>query len=180
MRELTPDGLKGMLASTTSQVYLFALKINHSTLDQPYYIVQNNVDLQIDLPKEGVKTFTAAGFEFIMPYIEEDTLPLAELKLDNVSGFLIELLRTITDAPEFDIYVIRKDHLQNICQTEIGPLKYSLKNVNWNINTISGQLTLDYDYLNETCMKFRFTPEIAIGLFDLSYEGKGSFIRENG
>jgi hypothetical protein len=176
-RTLTPDGLKGVLSRTTEQVYLFALKIDHPDLTSPYYLVQNNVDLDIDLPIEGITTFTAYAFDFTLPSVEEDSLPTSEIKIDNFGDFLIDLLRGTDEAPEFSIFVVRKDPAQVSAVVEIGALNFTLKSVDWNINTITGQLTLDYDYLNEPCMKFAFTPEIAPGLFDYSYEGNGVFIR---
>jgi len=203
-RTLTTDGLKGVLSRTTNQVYLFALKIEHPDLTSPYYLIQNNVDLDIDLPNEGITTFTAYAFDFTLPSVEEDSLPVSEVKIDNVSDFLIGLLRGTDQAPEFSVYVVRSDprteKMISIYEdgvfelgvfenpsllisspdpsvVEIGALNFTLKSVDWNINTITGQLTLDYDYLNEPCMKFSFTPEISPGLFDYSYEGNGVFIR---
>ena len=178
MRTFTQDGLKSLLAETTEQVFLFAMKITHADLASPYFVVQNNVDLDIETPDDGVQTFTAYAFEFSLPAVEEDSLPKAQVNIDNVDDFLIDLLRTTDVAPEFYVYAIRKDPNSPYAVTEMSNLNFTLKSVNWDIQTINGDLTLDYDYLHEPCMKFRFTPEIAVGLFDYSYGGEGSFIRE--
>lgn len=178
MRTLTVDGLKGVLSATTEQVYLFALKINHDDLEEPIYIVQNTTDLTITMPSEGDKVFTAYSFEFTLPAIEENSLPQAQIKIDNINDFLIPFLRTAEEPPEFDIYIVRKDPDATNAVIEVGPLSFVLKSVIWDVRTIEGTITTNYDYLNEPIMKYRFTPDIAIGLFDYSYKGAGSFIRE--
>jgi hypothetical protein len=177
MRTLSADGLKGILSHTTDQVYLFAIKISHEDLAEPYYVVQNNIDLTISLPDEGNVVFSAYAFDFILPKVEEDSLPMAQIKIDNINDFLIPWLRTINTAPIFDIFLVRTSPLETTATIELE-FNFSLKAVKWDIMTIDGELSLDYDYLNEPCMKYRFTPEISVGLFDYSYEGAGSFIRE--
>lgn len=169
-RTLTPDGLTAILSETTDQVILFALIINHPDLAQPYKLVQNKTDLSVDI-NGAIDTFTAFAFEVSLPDFREDSVPSSKIKLDNIDQFLINLLRTSNVAPEIEVYVIRKDPLATNAVKELGPMTFTLKTVDWDIRTISGDLTLDYDYLNEACMKYRFTPEIAIGLFNLSYEG---------
>ena len=104
-RSLTVTGLQGILSQTTDSVYLFAMVITHDDLVSPLYLIQNNVDLDVDIGT--VETFTAFPFDLTLPSIEENSLPTAQIRIDNIDRTLVELIRTTTVKPDIALYIVR-------------------------------------------------------------------------
>lgn len=167
-RALTTAGLKGILDQTTTSVYLYAMIITHTDLSPDLMVINNSVDLDVDIGT--VETFTAFPFEITLPIIEENSVPTAIMRFDNIDRTLVELIRTSNEKPAVELYLVRFAPGDTEAAVEVGPLSFSLINVKWDAWKIECQLSIEYDYLNEPCMKYRFTPDIAIGLFDLGYQ----------
>lgn len=145
-----------VLAQETDEVPLVLLTIDHDSLDAPLRFVNNPVDIE-----SNGETYTAFPFEFQLPPASPDSLPFAQLTIDNVDRQIVEAVRSIPTAPTVSAAVI----LASDPDTIEAPLpEFYLFNIQYDQLTVTGTLvvsTLD----DEPFPAWSFMPSFFPGLF---------------
>lgn len=151
-------------AANTSEAFLVLLTIEHASLAEPIRVTTD----QIDTLSSGVKGVISNGveyvgfpFEIILPDENENTLPRATLRLDNVDRTIVQAVRSITSAPDVTMQVVLASDPDTV-EAEIT--NFQLRNVTANAQVVEGELTTT-QYDEEPYPAGRFTPNGFGGLF---------------
>lgn len=136
--------------------FLTLLTITHASIITPLRFVDNTVDIT-----SNGELYIAYPFRIALPEDSEEAPPKAQLTLDNVTRDLTAIIRTITTPLNIDISVVRLDSLDDV---EVSLPQFKMRNIEWDVLTISGDLTLD-DVMNEPFPARAFTPSEYPGLF---------------
>jgi len=156
-REVSATGLASILAESTSEVWLIALKIDHVDLASPIYLVHNNQDLTL-----GGQAHTAYPFSVSLPSDDVDAPPTAKLIVDNISRTLIDEIRSVTgESPTFELSVYLAS---DTATPQIGPVTLDSRSADYDTETISINLKVE-DLGVEPYPYKSFTPEKFPGLF---------------
>lgn len=136
--------------------FLALLVINHVDLPAPLRFVANTVGI------------TSNGFDYLpfpfkvtLPEASDGTPPRAQLVIDNVSREIGQLMRSIELAPTVAISLVRIDSLNTV---EVVYPVFKLSNVEFDVFTVTGDLTLD-DITKEPFPQRNFTPSEWPALF---------------
>lgn len=142
------EALQGMLAQNTHEMYLCCLRIRNA--GKPDILLVSDVE---DLPR-GAETFLAFPFEITLPTSNEE-VPKSQIVFDNVDQRIIEAIRTITEPPRVLIEVVTKSSPTTIVA---GPVEMYIRNISYNVLTITATLTYRGNYLDEPYPKDLMTP----------------------
>lgn len=132
MRTVSTTAREGMYASQTGEIFLVILEIDHPDLAQPIRVVNNNEAIV-----SNGDTYLATAFSFILPAQEDGKISNSSLTIDNVDRTIVEVIRTITSFPTVAASVILASDPDVI---EAGPFDFQLRNVNYNRNSVTGDL----------------------------------------
>lgn len=136
--------------------FLVLLTITHADLITPIRVVNNTEAVT----SNGVE-YIAYPFAIKLPESREGVQPHARLTIDNVSREIAQTIRSISTPPTVNIQVIRIDDLDAV---EMELPNFQLRNVEWDILTLSGDLQID-DITREPYPQRSFTPAEYPGLF---------------
>lgn len=156
-RSLSAPALRSMLSQETGLVYLTLLTIDHTDLNSPIRLVNND---QEDITSNG-DTYTAFPFEVDMPQEREDSPPRVQLRVSNVDRQIVEAVRTISSQPTVELQIVTSNDWDVV---EVGPLQFNLKDVSYDALVVEGELTFE-PVLDEPYPARRWTPQNAPGLF---------------
>ena len=67
------------------EVIYSTLELNHTSFTQPIYVVNDRAPLTVPLETGTTVTFVAFSFDLILPEVTADSVPMMEIKLDNIS-----------------------------------------------------------------------------------------------
>lgn len=123
-----------MFAQETGEAFLILLRIDHPDFGAPIRVVNNTVNVTHDGDE-----FIGYPFDLILPDSEEDREVAARLTIDNVSREIAQAVRAAEDPPTADISVVRAAAPDDI---EVALPTFTLRNVNWDALTLSGDLVL--------------------------------------
>lgn len=140
----------------TGEVFLILLEIDHDDLDDPLRFVDNTEDVT-----SNGDTYTAYPFLIDIPADDSDRLPSVQLSIDNIDRSILEALRGIDSPPTVNLSVILNSDPDTV---ELGPLEFTLKNIEYNAFVITGELSYE-DILSEGFPKDSFSPENFPGLY---------------
>lgn len=143
-------------SADTTDVWLVLLTIEHTDLATPIRVVNNTVNIT-----SGGDEYIAFPFNVTLPDAREDAPPRARLIIDNVNREIAEAVRSITSAPTVTIEVIRGADPDTI---EITWPYFTLRNVKWDANQVSGDLALE-DFTSEPYPAGIFSPASFPGMF---------------
>jgi len=118
-------------------------------------------DFAADHYQQNGDLFIAYPFELTLPDDRQGSAPRARLVIDNVSREIAQLIRSINTPPSVAIEVVRIDDTDSV---EISLPMFRLRNVTWNVLSVSGDLTID-EIEREPFPQRRFTPAEYPGLF---------------
>jgi hypothetical protein len=147
---LSPDAMQASLASWTDQTFLECLTIDHPTLDEPFLLVNDRVDLE-----RTAGTFIAFPFSAKLQPRSDDMDAGAEIVADNVDQRLIEALRGLDYGATVVYEVVLADSPNTL---EQGPFEYAVRGFSANASTISLRINFALDLLNEAFPKDYFAP----------------------
>jgi hypothetical protein len=125
------------------------LTISHPDINPAIRVVNNTEDVT----SRG-ETFVAFPFDLTLPDQREDAPPRARIVIDNVSREISQSVRSITSAPSVTLEIIRAAAPDTV---EASWPFFSLRNVKWDINQISGDLTVE-DFTSEPYPAGIFSP----------------------
>ena len=138
---------------------LIELEHAYSGISSPIYLCNNNVSLVY-----GGNTYLPYAFRFDPPDTTQDNVTNARLTIDATDQTIIEVIRSVTIAP---IVIARAMFYLNsngsITFEEIIPWRFTLRNISYDINTISGELIYE-DRLKNQMGPIEFTSRTAPGL----------------
>lgn len=159
VRNLSAAAMRELFAQHSGAAMLMCLTFTHASLSEPIRIVNNTQNVTYN-----GNVYIALPFEADLPDDVEDRMPSLEVRIDNVERTLVELLRTVVDdLPGVQIDVVR---VKNGSVTrEIGPLSLSLMSHDINVDTVTLQIGLALDILNEPATQEILNPGLAPGLF---------------
>ena len=156
MKQLSPEAIEAVLAPETEKVFLHLLTIETSggTLLR---FVDNNQNIN----SRGAEYF-AAGFSIILPEQTNNAPRPCRLAIDNTDLFIFsEIKKAVGQDVNITICVIMADTPDVY---ERGPLKYRLRNVRANKETVEGEV-FDFYLLDRKFPKGTYSPDDFEGLF---------------
>jgi len=109
----------------------------------------------------GGNLFIAFPFTVKLPEDAADSVPKAQLTIDNVSREIAQLIRSITTPPTVTIEIVR---ISNTDEIEVTLPDFQLRNTEWDALTVTGDLMID-DIAQEQVPQRKFTPSEYPGLF---------------
>ena len=157
MRTVSASMLSSLLAQETNKVVLTCVKISHPALVSDLRFVNNTESIT---RADGV--YNPAAFEFRLPNDRDDEVPQGQIVLDNTDRQIIQAIRPLQQAPTLEINLVLSDTPD---VDEIGPMTFTLKKFQYNDSTISGTLSYEEDFLNDTFPKETFNPRTTPGIF---------------
>jgi hypothetical protein len=156
MRNITNTLRAAINASATDQVILVLLTMAHPSLASTQRFVNN----WTNVVSRG-ETFVAFPFDVTLPDDRDDEIVRIRLVIDNVDRAITAAIRSITSPPTFSLEVVRAAAPDTV---EAGPFSCTLRNVQYDALTVSGDLTFE-DILDEPYPQWAFTPAHFPGLF---------------
>ncbi len=140
-RTLSNAALQAIYSQETNQVFLVLLEIDHADLVDPIRVVSNHQAIT-----SNGQTYVPYAFEFDPPDEREGVITSAKLIIDNIDRTIVATIRSLTTPPTVTVSIILADSPDVI---EAGPLTFLLRNVTYDVETVSGDLIYDeLDNLN--------------------------------
>ena len=163
-RQLTPNGLAGVLSQDTKEAYLTLLDITSDDLTLDWKICNNSMDVSY-----GGITYFAYPFDITLPTNEQEKVSEAQLSIDNVGREIIDDLRLQSAALNVRITLVAAS---DVSAGEHCALWVDLKmrSVQYDALAITARLTNE-DYLAEPFPKDLFTQRGFPGLFGRGVDG---------
>jgi len=156
MSRISPAATQAVLAPETEKVFLHLL-----TIEVSKGAVLRLVDNNQHVTSRG-NEYTASGFTIILPEQTNDTPRPCRLAIDNTDLLLFqEIKKAVGKEVTATICVIMSDTPDTY---ERGPLKYKLRNVRANKETVEGEL-YDFYLIERKYPKDTYSPEDFEGLF---------------
>lgn len=113
----------------------------------------------------SIDSFEALPFELSLPNdLDSDELPTLQLMVDNVGRRLVAPLRTVTTPPSVSVEIVSLLPSGKIV-TDIGPMEFSMTNIEMDAQQIRATIAYEADYLNMAATKAHFDPSVAPALF---------------
>jgi len=132
---VTSAAATAQLQATSSDIALLCLL----TFSLPGHDDLRLVNNTVDIVSRG-QTYTAYPFRISLPNDDSERLPTVTLQIDNVSGEIMEYIRSLPQAPTMLLEVVSTLDLDTV-EKAVGFLK--LQQVSYDALTVSGSLTLD-------------------------------------
>lgn len=164
-RAISAEGLRELFAQESGHLMLALLTIPHATLPEPIRLVNDRAALEY----EG-HTYQPLPFELTLPADLEDQIPHIELRIDNIGRALVELLRSQLEPVEVVVDLVRVappaiGSTAREVVREMGPLDFSLLDVQIGPAVITARLGYVIDILNTAATQHIMNPSLAPGLF---------------
>jgi len=145
---LSSVAIQSAQALETSEVWLLLMEIDHTDLDDPFYLVNNRESVTHD----GTE-YLAYPFSVVLSQDDGEHLPKVRLTIDNVDRALVETIRSISDSPSVNIKLVLASQPDTI-ELEIADL--ILREVEYDAFSITGTLYAD-DILNSRYPRDKIT-----------------------
>ncbi|MEP3073678.1 MAG: DUF1833 family protein [Maricaulis sp.] len=163
------DFVAGVVAQETDEVYLALVSIYHPDLADlgesfPELDVSGGrlrfVNNTVDIESRG-NTFTAYGFDLVLPGQGEGDAGLASITIDNVDQRIALVLRSLTTALDVSVEIVLAADPDTV---EMTLPDMRMVSASGDRLQISGDLAVDDDS-NEQLVSFSFLPAHAPALF---------------
>ena len=156
MRTLSSAAYEAVFSAETSQVFLVLLEINHADMVTPIRVVNNH-----QVITSNGQAYVPYAFQFDPPDEKEGVITSAKLVIDNIDRTIVKTIRELNTPPTVTVSIVMADSADTI---EAGPVEFKLKNVSYNVETVSGDLFYD-DIDNLSIPPDTFNPVDFGGLF---------------
>lgn len=131
-RNVSSTARQAINAPQTGEVFLVLVEITHEDLVTPLRFVNNTKDIT-----HNSNTYTAVAFRFTPPVEEDGTISNTSIEFDNVDRSITQVIRSLSSPPSITIKVVLSSSPDTV---EAGPWEFILRNVVYNMHTISGDL----------------------------------------
>lgn len=162
MRTLPANVVQDMLRDNPKLTYLAPIKINHSELTEPLYLIDNTKNITssaIDPNKEHI----AFPYKFTMPAeSKEQPLATAKIEFTNIDTRIVNIARASTEQPDFIFTVVTSADLN--APLVNPPVEMKMSGITWNNNVIRCTLRFK-DIMQKVYPNKSWTPYVAGGLF---------------
>lgn len=161
--QLSSIFVSAMMARETGVVVLQLLDITHEDMDEPIRIVNNTEDII-----SGGNTYTAIGFDLVLPEDKDGTPRGAKLRIDNASQWFTPTLRTLQGEFEVTIKIAIPTNINatppvfNSIEMEYLPMQ--LISLQYDDQTVDGNLSYE-NLANQPYPGDTFSPFEFQGLF---------------
>ena len=172
MRNVSLDGLRSMIAQQTEAIWVFGVTFKPTGGD--VYPVTNycNNSENFRFPYPNGDEYWALPFEVTLASENEETVPQARIRIDNVSLVFSNVIRRTDNPPDVELRIFRLN--QEVVggekvwvpYLEMGPSSFRLLGATVNSLTVEGTIGYEHDVLNEAATQHRFTPLQAPAIFE--------------
>jgi hypothetical protein len=131
---LTP-GATPLVQATSSEIVFLSLLTFSLPGKTPLRVVNNSVDVV----SRG-NTFTAFPFSITLPNDDSEKLPTVSLQISNLSGEIMDFVRSLPQAPQLLLEIITNVDL-NVVEKSVGFLK--MEQISYDALNITGALTVE-------------------------------------
>lgn len=156
MRSLSNNAKIAITANNTSEVFLPLLKIEHDDLTEDLLFVRNTEQVV-----SNGDTYLPCSFDLNLPAEKDGQINNASLTIDNVDRAIVTAVRSISSPPLITLSIVLASDPDTL---EAGPLEFTLRNVSFNVKTVSGELVYE-DRLFLNIPGNKFDPFLFPGLF---------------
>jgi hypothetical protein len=156
MRTLTQATRLAIMGEETTDVFLFLLALTHPELDTLYFVNDTRPCVS-----NGV-TYMAFPFDLTLPDDREDQITSIRLTINNIDRRIVEAVRRVDTPAVFVLSLIRAAEPDVVIA---GPFDCTLRNVSYNAQTVSGDITPMEPILNEPYPQHLFDPSHFPALF---------------
>lgn len=132
---MTPEAVRELKSQNSETPWLVLMTVSHPSMPYPLRMTSDGVPTI----SRG-ETYVPYAFQITWPDDREGTVPIAQLMVDNTSQEIIAALRSISTAPKITFDIIRSSN-PDIVERSVSGLE--LRNITYNVGTISGQLTAE-------------------------------------
>lgn len=155
MRTLSIAAIRAMLSSSTGDVFLALLTIEHPTIT-----TVRVVDNTESITSRG-HTYAPFPFGLVLPEDSDQGVARAQLQISNVSRELVDEIRSLTEPASVTLEIIRAEDPDLV---EVGPFVFDLKNASYTVDAVTAEL--GYEPVRELGFPAgSFTPDRFPGLF---------------
>jgi hypothetical protein len=155
-RTISQDTRTAITAPQTDKVFLLMLEISSSELVSTLYFVQNN-----EIITSNSNDYIPVNFSATIPTEEDGKVQDTSISISGINRQVIEAIRSVTDAVDVTMFVIRSDDPDTI---EVGPWNFKLRSVTYNVNSVSGSLKYE-NSLNNNISTIRVTNQTFPGVY---------------
>lgn len=128
------------MAQETDEVFLPLLTINHESLEEPIRVVRNTENVT----SRG-HDYIALPFDITLPTDDGETLPVANLQIDNIERTIVSTIRSIDTPPEVTIEIVLASSPDIV---EMGLYDMTLQSASYDAFTVEGSLVIE-DIMNQ-------------------------------
>lgn len=147
---------QAILDTSTDQVILWLLTINHQPSGTTFRLVNN-----LDAISSRGNTYMAFPFQFVLPEDDGETLPTIQIAIDNISLELIDLIRTFGSDIRITAEIILASNPDYV-EFSIDDLNVINASYNSTSITITAQIQ---DLLNQRFPADDYLPRTFPGMF---------------
>lgn len=159
-RTLTQAIRRQLYKQQSSVVLPILLDIDHASLSAPIRVVNNTEALTY-----GGNTYSPYAFRFDPPDETEDAISNARLTIDATDQTLIATIRSLSTSPTITgRAMFYYDESGTVEFEPIATWEFSLRNVQYDVSTISGELVYE-DRLMNQMGPVEMTPQTFPGIF---------------
>ena len=157
MARTTSAGTRRKLYQQESDLCIITLlEFTSNELSNPIYLCDNNESVT-----HNSNVYQPYAFTFILPPEEDSNAKTASLTIDNVDRTLTIAFRSIRQPLNLKTKYV---DVTNPNVVEIGPFDFTLKDVEYNLETIT--LSLEYlNYIQKPAGTLRFSNLVFPGLY---------------
>lgn len=167
MRQLSLDGIRSLLAQETADVWVCALEIyDPEDSRKVTRVCANN-----EYVTHGGNLYTPVDIQITLAQDNEDSMPQAKVKVDNIWGDMTMAIRMTNKSPRIDVHIFRipinasrSPEGYVAANLEISST-FTLLSATVNESYFEGTLGVNNDFLNEPSLHARFTPTLCPGMF---------------
>jgi hypothetical protein len=171
MRNVSLDGLRSMIAQQTDSIWVFGVTFIPGEGDSyPVTRYCNNTE-NFRFPYPSGDEYVALPFEVTLASENEESVPQARIRIDNVSLVFSNVIRRTDIPPEVELRIFRLEEevvdgeKTWVPYLELGPSAFTLLGATVNSVTVEGTIGYEHDILNEPAVQHRFTPTQAPAMF---------------
>lgn len=155
MRTLSSPAVTSLTEEDSDEVWLVLLTVTHNDLTSPIYIVNNNEDVI-----SNGNRFIGMPFSIALPDESADQPGVAQVELPNVSGEIVDAVRTIALPPYVTIQVVLASSPSTI-ELQLDGL--TMRECEWDAEAVRGSLRFETLTTEPICQTI--TPERFPALF---------------
>ena len=157
---LSQAALQGILASSTSVVYLECLTIAHSDFPAVLRLVNNTANIV-----RTAGTYLAFPFSIVTPSQSPDQAPALEIQIDMVDQQVLQAIRSIAGKREHAAITYEVINAATPNTIEWGPITFGMESVaTEGLTSLKIRATFSMGLLNDSFPRALFAPSNRSGL----------------